>query len=145
MNFKCYICEQFHPEEDLKRIKEAGCTRYLCEKCDQKRCKRCGCLLNNKFELEDWGHYTKKSLPYCKICSEEPFTESNGENFIKEIPKKKTSKEYYRENRERINAYQRKWYRENKEHVIKYREKNKDKILMYSARYRKKKKLLAKE
>jgi hypothetical protein len=105
----CYICEKEYLTFEMRRVSIGWDrqARWICSKCDKKRCERCKCILNNKFDYGDWGHYTKETLPLCKICHEEPYKEP-------EISAPKTREEYYKENREKLNEYQRKWYRENK-------------------------------
>ena len=70
---ECYICGKKKPEFTMRRFTESGGehTRFLCERCEKRKCKKCECLLNNKFNFGKWGHWTEESYPLCQICYEE--------------------------------------------------------------------------
>ena len=77
----CYHCGK---KEDIKKLKRitagdssAGypsqAIRYLCKKCLDFKCKKCGVLLSNTFKIKTGktpGTYTKESLAkgLCEEC-----------------------------------------------------------------------------
>lgn len=68
LEFDCYVCGEKHK---YKKMKSIG-GKFLCNKCNHFRCKKCGILLRNNCKCErcgiKHGSYSEKSLPFCLDC-----------------------------------------------------------------------------